>query len=211
MKNIVILISGSGTNLRSIYNNILNGKINATISLVIANKKCPGITFATEKKIPNIIISHLDYNSRVAYDKGLICEIEKYTPNYVVLAGFMRVLSPVFVRHFKNKLINIHPSLLPKYKGLNTHKRVIESSDKYHGSTVHLVDEEVDGGKPIAYIKLEIKDCDSAISLEKRIKLEENKLYPKVLELLASDKIIIDDGDICFDGYTIKKPLHLKF
>jgi phosphoribosylglycinamide formyltransferase-1 len=211
MKKLVILISGSGSNLQSIYHKIEDGEINATISMVISNKPCAGINFASDNEIPYKVFPHIEYQSRDLYDKHLSLEINNINPDFVILAGFMRVLTPLFVRSYNDRLINIHPSLLPKHKGLNTHQRAINAKDIEHGSTVHLVNEEVDGGTPIAYIKLKILEEDTKYSLESRIKKQENKLYPEVIRLLCNSQIILKKNTVVFDGITKSSPIQLKF
>jgi phosphoribosylglycinamide formyltransferase-1 len=211
MKKLVILISGSGSNLRSIYHKIEDGEINATISMVISNKPCNGIDFASKNNIPYKVFPHIEYKSRVLYDRGLSIEINNINPDFIILAGFMRVLTPFFVKNYNGRLINIHPSLLPKHKGLNTHQRAIDAKDTEHGSTVHLVNEEVDGGTPIAYIKLKILEDDTKETLEARIKKQENKLYPEVIKLLCNNKITLKKNTVALNGTIKSKPIQLKF
>jgi len=146
-KSIVILISGSGTNLQAIIDAVRQGRIKATISAVISNRAdAPGLQRARQADINSVVIDQNAYDDRDIYDKALISEIDKYSPDLIVLAGFMRILSDEFVRHYRNIVLNIHPSLLPELKGLHTHRRALESSRQLHGASVHFVSNELDSG-----------------------------------------------------------------
>jgi len=142
-----MLISGSGSNLQAIIDAVNNDEINADIKAVISNRSdAVGLQRAAQAGIPGYTVSHKDYNSREQFDQAMIDIIDPLAPKLVVLAGFMRILSPLFITHYHHRLINIHPSLLPKYKGLNTHQLAIDNKDKQHGASVHYVDIELDSG-----------------------------------------------------------------
>ena len=146
-KSIVILISGSGTNLQAIIDAVAAGQINASISAVISNRAdAKGLDRARQQHINAVIIDQNEYDDRASYDQALISEIDKYKPDLIVLAGFMRILSEEFISHFSNIILNIHPSLLPDFKGLHTHRRALEASKKTHGASVHFVSNELDSG-----------------------------------------------------------------
>ena len=192
---VAVLISGGGSNLQAIIDKFQS---DGTIELccVLSNKKdAYGLKRACKANIDNFFVDHTNYPSREDFDRKLIGTLEKYKPDLVVLAGFMRILSPLFVNRYLGKLINIHPSLLPKYKGLDTHKRVLENSEEYHGVTVHFVDSTLDGGPICAQssLKVETKDIDE---LQRAIHELEHELYPWVIHQIANKKIFLSDGEI---------------
>ena len=192
---VAVLISGGGSNLQAIIDKFQSDE---TIELccVLSNKKdAYGLKRASKANIDNFFVDHTNYPSREDFDRELIGTLEKYKPDLVVLAGFMRILSPLFVNRYLGKLINIHPSLLPKYKGLDTHKRVLENSEEYHGVTVHFVDNTLDGGPICAQssLKVETKDIDE---LQRAIHELEHELYPWVIHQIANKKIFLSDGEI---------------
>ena len=192
---VAVLISGGGSNLQAIIDKFQSDET-VELSCVLSNKEdAYGLKRATKANIDNFFVDHTKYSSREDFDRELIETLEKYNPDLVVLAGFMRILSPLFVNKYAGKLINIHPSLLPKYKGLNTHKRVLENNEKYHGVTVHFVDNTLDGGPICAQssIKVETKDIDE---LQKAIHELEHKIYPWVINQIANKKIYLSEGKI---------------
>ena len=181
--NIAVFISGRGTNLRALILKSKKKSCNYKIAYVISNKKnAAGLKIAKKNKILTKIISQSFLKTeqkrlaKILIDKNI---------RFICLAGFMRILSPYFLNFFKNRIINIHPSLLPKYKGLNTHKRAIEAKEKFSGCTIHYVSKKLDSGKIIAKKKVKIFKKDTLKKLEKRVLKEENKLYPLVLEKLV--------------------------
>lgn len=195
--SVAILLSGNGSNLQAIIDNIKIGELKADIKIVISNKKeAFGLKRAEENGIKNFFVDHKKFESREAFDEKLSKIIKKENVDLVVLAGFMRILGSGFIRNFQSKIINIHPSLLPKYPGLNTHKKVLENKDSEHGVTVHLVDEGLDSGPIIGFIKLKIYDKESEKDLEGRIHNLEHYIYPKILSELQEGKIVIKDGEI---------------
>lgn len=182
---LVILISGRGSNMQSIVNAIQADKLNAEVTAVISN--CPdaaGLNFAKNAGIITETLDHKNFASREAFDQQLIDLIDTFEPDYVVLAGFMRILSAAFVQHYANRLINIHPSLLPKFKGMHTHKRAIEAGESEHGASVHFVTEELDAGPVILQAKVPVLPADTEETLAARVLIEEHKLYPDALRLL---------------------------
>ncbi len=182
---LVILISGRGSNMQSIVQAINNGELNATVAAVISNKaQAPGLTFARDQGIATEVLSHRGFDSREDFDKALAERIDTYRPDYVILAGFMRILSAEFVNHYENRLINIHPSLLPKYKGLDTHQRALEAGDKEHGASVHFVTPELDDGPVIMQARVPVEADDTADSLAERVLRQEHKLYPAAIRQL---------------------------
>tara|TARA_B100000029_G_scaffold42226_1_gene39247 strand:- start:888 stop:1472 length:585 start_codon:yes stop_codon:yes gene_type:complete len=182
--NCAVFISGRGTNLKSIlkYSKKKISKIN--INLVISNNSnAPGIKFAKKNKINNKIIIYKNNN---AAEKKILKNLKKYKIKYIFLAGFMKILSKQFIRKFENKIFNIHPSLLPKYKGLNTHERVIKNKEKFSGCTVHFVNNKLDSGKIILQKKVKILNSDTPKKLANRVLKVENKLYPKAINKFFS-------------------------
>jgi phosphoribosylglycinamide formyltransferase-1 len=162
MKNIVVLISGNGSNLQAIIDACKQKQINGTLRAVFSNKADAfGLERAREAHIPAHALEASQFASREAFDRELVQEIDAYAPDVVVLAGYMRILSPAFVAHYSGRLLNIHPSLLPKYPGLHTHRQVLENGDEEHGTSVHFVTDELDGGPVILQAKVPVFDGDN--------------------------------------------------
>ena len=193
--NIVVLISGRGTNLQALID--ASHRSSYTISAVISNKaKAIGLNRAKISGIDTYVIEQESFNSKLEFEESLATRIYEINPKLIVLAGFMKVLSPQFVKLFRGKVINIHPSLLPEYPGLNTHQRVLEDKKKIHGVSVHLVTEDLDGGPVIAQDAVYVRPDDTVESLAKRVLEREHIIYPKVVESLAIGKIQLSDYDI---------------
>ncbi len=187
---LVVLISGNGSNLQAIINSIENDSLPARIEAVISNRAdAYGLQRAQKHGIPHHILPGKEFKSREEYDQALQQLIDQYHPDLVVLAGFMRILSENFVRHYSHKMMNIHPSLLPKYKGLDTHQRVLEAGDDRHGCSVHFVTPELDDGPIILQAEVEVKDDDTAETLAQRVHREEHRIYPEAIRLFAEGKI----------------------
>lgn len=182
---LVILISGRGSNMQSIIRAIESGELQADIAAVISNRPdAAGLQTASAAGIATQVINHRDFDNREAFDQQLAREIDGYQPDYVILAGFMRILTAAFVEHFAGRLINIHPSLLPKFKGLHTHQRAIEAGEREHGASVHFVTAELDDGPVILQAKVPVLKGDTPETLAARVLIEEHKLYPDALKLL---------------------------
>ena len=192
---VAVLISGNGSNLQAIIDTFyLNKKID--ICCVLSNKNdAYGLERAKKANIDNYLIDHHQFQSRQEFELAMINILDKYNPDLVVLAGFMRILSSVFVNKYLGKLINIHPSLLPKYKGLETHRQVIENNDEYHGVTVHFVDNTLDGGPICAQSSIRVQTKNTK-ELEREIHKLEHKIYPEVINEIAEGKIYFSDGEI---------------
>lgn len=188
---LVVLISGNGSNLQAIIDEIKNNNLPAEIVAVISNKDdAYGLERAKIANIDQQVLSHRDFDNREDYDSALKVLIDQYKPDLLILAGFMRILSNEFVEHYSNRMMNIHPSLLPKYKGLNTHQRVLDSGDKEHGCSVHFVTPELDDGPVILQAKITVDDDDTADSLAKKIHEQEHIIYPKAIRMFALEKAI---------------------
>jgi phosphoribosylglycinamide formyltransferase-1 len=210
-KNIVILISGNGSNLQAFIEAQKNADFGGTIAAVISNKETAfGIERARKAGIPASVIQHTDFETRELFDQTLLTKIEEYSPDLVILAGFMRILTPQFVTNFKGRLLNIHPSLLPKYPGLNTHRRALQNGDEFHGTSVHFVTEELDGGPVIAQSKTKIKNNDNEDSLLQRIQSLEHKLYPNTAKLLLNGSVKWIKDTVYFEDKAMDKALLLK-
>ena len=187
---LVVLISGNGGNLQSIIDSITNNKLPAKIVAVISNKAdAYGLERAKNAGIEQHVLSHKDFSDRNQYDDALKELIDGYHPDLIILAGFMRILSNDFVEHYLHKMMNIHPSLLPKHKGLNTHQRAIDAGDKEHGCSVHFVTPELDDGPVLLQAKVEIKDNDTAESLASRVHEQEHRIYPEAIRMFAEKKL----------------------
>ena len=187
---IVVLISGSGTNLQAIIDASEVADYPGTVVGVVSNKSdAYGLTRAENANVGTVTLSHKDFDNRESYDQALITKIDQFSPDIIVLAGFMRILSPAFVKHYQGKLINIHPSLLPKYQGLNTHQRAIDAGDKVHGVSVHFVTEELDGGPVILQAKVPVFDGDSSDDLAARVHEQEHRIYPLVVKWLCQNRL----------------------
>ena len=196
MLSFAVFISGNGSNLQAIIDATSNGLIDGQICCVLSNKKeAYGLARAKKANIPTVVIEHLNYENREEFDNALLQSLQKYNPDLIVLAGFMRILTPVFIKPYLGKLINIHPSLLPKYPGLNTHQKVIDNKDTEHGVTVHFVDENLDGGPICAQSTMKV-ESDDIETLEKRIHELEHELYPKVIQDFAKGNLELQIGKL---------------
>ena len=182
--NCAVFISGRGSNLKSIYNYSKKKKSKIKLNFFISKKSnIEGIRFAKKNRIRTKIIK---YKNKIEAEKTILFYLKENNIKFVCLAGYMKILSKYFFRHFKYKIINIHPSLLPKYKGINTHKRAIQNKDKYSGYTVHFVNQKLDSGKPVMKKKVKIFNSDTPKSLAKRILKAENRIYPMAIDKILS-------------------------
>ena len=207
MYKIVVLISGGGSNLQAIIDAIQAGNIKAEIVSVISNRADAfGLERAEKASIDNHILDHTVFDSRESFDESLSQIIDSYEPDLIVLAGFMRILSDNFVEHFRGKMINIHPSLLPKYKGLNTHQRALESGDSEHGASVHFVIPELDAGTIIIQGIVPIQANDTANELQKRVHKIEHQIYPQAVKYLAEDGLKLIQDKLLYKGEVLEKP-----
>jgi phosphoribosylglycinamide formyltransferase-1 len=210
-KSIVVLISGNGSNLQAIIDDISQQKINGKIAAVIANQETAyGLTRAKDAGIPAIFIDHKSFASRQEYDVKMVECINEFSPSLIVLAGFMRILTPAFVEHFKGRMLNIHPSLLPKYKGLDTHQRAINAGDKEHGASVHFVTPELDSGPVVLQSKVPVFEQQNAQELADRVQQQERQMYPLVIKWFCEDRLnmidnnaVLDDQILAEEGYAI--------
>jgi phosphoribosylglycinamide formyltransferase-1 len=203
-KRIVILVSGNGSNAQAIIDACLNGRINAKVVAVISNKiDAYALIRARKHHIDAISISHKDFTSRESFDQRLFDTMQRYAPDLVVLAGFMRILTNAFVSAFSGRMLNIHPSLLPKYPGLATHQRAIDNGDLEHGSTVHFVTAELDGGPIVISSRVSIHPEDDAASLTERVAKTEWQIYPTAVEWFCKDMLQLVNGNVILNGKPI--------
>ncbi len=203
--SLVVLISGNGSNLQAIMDAIESQQLNATIACVISNKKDAfGLQRAQQANIQTQVLENQKGTPREVYDKKLMTVIDELAPQLIILAGFMRILSSGFVNHYKHRILNIHPSLLPKYPGLHTHKQVLAQGDKTHGCSIHVVTEELDGGPILAQAQLTVKKQDTLASLQSRIHELEHELYPLVIQWFAQDRLRVDQYKVVLDGNILQ-------
>ena len=186
MKNIVILISGSGSNMAAIVRAAEQGRwgerLNARVATVVSNRAdAEGLRFAKDHGIATAVLDHKSFASREAFDAALMAEIDRFSPALVVLAGFMRILTPAFVAHYEGRLLNIHPSLLPAFPGLNTHQRALDAGCQFAGATVHQVTAELDHGHILAQAVVPVLADDTAETLATRVLTQEHLIYPRAV------------------------------
>jgi len=210
-KSIVILISGSGTNLQAIIDAVKQGRINASIAAVISNRAdARGLQRAQRESITTAVIDQSKYSDRIAYDEALIAEIDKYNPDLVVLAGFMRILSDRFISHYRNTILNIHPSLLPEFKGLHTHLRALESSNQVHGASVHFVDNELDSGPVVIQAEVPVLANDTEETLAERVLRQEHIIYPMAIAWYIEGRLEVNDNEVLLDNNVLHRPVLWK-
>ena len=198
---VVVLISGSGSNLQALIDGAANGDLPIEIAAVISNKPdVMGLTRANKAGIPTLVLDHKNYATREAFDLELMRLIDAYTPGLVILAGFMRILTPAFTEHYLGRMLNIHPSLLPKYQGLQTHQRVIDAGEYYHGVSVHFVTAELDGGPVAIQARVPVHPTDDAGLLAKRVQRQEHVIYPMAVKWFAEGKLQMIDGKAALNG-----------
>jgi phosphoribosylglycinamide formyltransferase-1 len=201
---VVVLISGSGSNLQALIDNIAAGANPASIAAVISNRSdAYGLQRAQAAGIATLVLDHKAFSDRVAFDQALAAAIDGFEPDLVVLAGFMRILSGDFVRHYQGRLLNIHPSLLPKYKGMHTHQRAIDEGEHEHGCSVHFVTEELDGGPLVVQAVVPILSADTAESLAQRVHVQEHRIYPLAVSWFAQGRICLNAQGASLDGQLL--------
>ena len=213
---LVVLLSGSGSNLQAILDACLQGQgqsangtptIAARVVGVLSNKADAfGLTRAQQAGVDTAVLAHGNFPDRDSFDTAMAGIIDAWQPDVVVLAGFMRILSAGFVTRYSGRLLNIHPSLLPKYKGLHTHQRALDAGDSEHGCSVHFVTPELDGGPVIAQAVVSVKPDDTAESLAARVHVAEHGIYPAVLGWLAEQRLSLQQGQIVLDGEPLLTP-----
>ena len=207
--NIVVLISGSGSNLQALIDS-LDADNPARICAVVSNRaEAFGLQRAQAAGIATHLVRHKDYADREAFDAALMDIIDTHQPNLVVLAGFMRILTPGFVRHYQGRLLNIHPSLLPKYKGLDTHRRALDAGDREHGCSVHFVTEELDGGPVAIQAAFTVEPGDSIDKLTERVHAAEHVIYPLAVRWFAEGRLRLAEQGAMLDETLLPATGHL--
>lgn len=201
MKKIVVLASGHGSNLQAIIDACQQGQINGQIAAVFSdNVDAYALTRARNANIPAYAIAPSEFHDRIEFDHHLLAEIDTFAPNLVVLAGFMRILSPQFVAHYQYRLLNIHPSLLPKYPGLHTHHKALENGDKEHGTSVHFVTDQLDSGPVVLQAKVPILPGDTEEKVKMRVQQQEYIIYPLVISWFLDGHLTACDHCVWLDG-----------
>jgi len=202
--SIVILISGSGSNLQAIIDAVAEGKIHASISAVISNHPdALGLKRAQAANIDTIVIDHTEFAERSQFDQTLTNQVAKLKPDLVVLAGFMRILSEEFITQFEERLLNIHPSLLPEFKGIQTHRRALEANKKQHGASVHFVSNELDSGPVVIQARIPVLSDDNEKTLAERVLQQEHVIYPIAIEWFVSGRVKLLNNQVYFDDKPI--------
>lgn len=203
-KRLVILISGSGSNLQAFIDATRSGWLNAEIAAVISNKAgVQGLERAEKAGITTQVLSHHDFVSREEYDGALLATVQQYAPDLVILAGFMRILTATFVKPLYGKLMNIHPSLLPKYPGLHTHQRALDAGDSEAGATVHFVSAELDAGPIILQARVLVLSGDDEATLASRVLEQEHRIYPQAARWFCENRLRCDEHNVWLDGKVL--------
>ena len=209
---VVILISGRGSNLQAIIDATAEGTLPVDIRAVISNRpEATGLQAATRAGIATAVVDHTLYKDRLAFDQALQACIDQYKPALVILAGFMRILSADFVAHYRGRLLNIHPSLLPDFPGLNTHQRALDAGCKIHGASVHFVTADVDGGPVVLQARIPVHARDTVDSLAARVLQQEHQLYPLAIRWFAEHRLTLsENGQALLDGAILAEPRQLS-
>ena len=195
MKNIVILISGRGSNMEAVVRAAHAEQWPARIAAVISNKAdAGGLAYASSHGIATAVVANKNFASRAEFDAALQLEIDRFAPDLVVLAGFMRILTPVFVAHYEGRMLNIHPSLLPLFPGLHTHQQALAAGEREHGATVHFVTAELDHGPVVAKATVPVMPGDTEDTPAARVLVQEHQLYPRAIRLFVEDRLSIENG-----------------
>jgi phosphoribosylglycinamide formyltransferase-1 len=198
---VVVLISGSGSNLQALIDGVACGDLPIELVAVISNRPdVYGLERAAKANIPAELLDHKTFTDRESFDRALMDKIDSYQPDLIVLAGFMRILTAEFTQHYQGRMLNIHPSLLPKFQGLHTHQRAIEAGEERHGVTVHFVTAELDGGPAIVQASVPVHKTDDAGSLAKRVQRQEHVIYPLAVKWFAEGDLCMTNGKCMLKG-----------
>ncbi|MDH2924320.1 phosphoribosylglycinamide formyltransferase [Nicoletella semolina] len=204
MKNIVVMISGNGSNLQKILDAQQAGYIRGKVCGVISNKKAAyGLVRAEQAGIPTFVFERENFNSNADMDKAIVNQIEALNADLIVLAGYMKVLTTAFTQRFDGKILNIHPSLLPKYAGLNTHARAMAAGEREHGMSIHFVNEQVDGGAIVLQAKVPIYPDDQIDDVIERVYEQEHRCYPLVIQWFCDDRLCLNQGKAYLDNQLL--------
>jgi phosphoribosylglycinamide formyltransferase-1 len=207
---VAILISGEGSNLQALLDAASGGTLGAEVAVVVSNRAAArGLVRARDAGVPARHLGGKDL-SREAYDEALGALLAEYSPDLVVLAGFMRILSPKFVAHFQGRILNIHPSLLPSYPGLDTHRRVLEAGERRHGATVHFVTVDLDAGPAVLQYRLPVRADDTVESLATRVHIGEHLILPRAVEWFVGGRLRLENGSVMLDGKRQSHPVIME-
>ncbi|MDH3977866.1 MAG: phosphoribosylglycinamide formyltransferase [Gammaproteobacteria bacterium] len=207
----VVMVSGGGTNLQAIINQVGSGELGLNLCAVISDR--PGVLAldrADKAGVPAHVINYADYENRETADQALAAELEALSPDLIVLAGFMRILPAAIVQTYAGRMLNIHPSLLPKFRGLHTYRRAIEAGEKQHGTTVHFVTPELDAGPSIIQYRVAIQKGETETSLATRVQQGEYLIYPKAVGWLADGRLRLNKGEVWLDGLPLTEPVIIE-
>ena len=208
---LVVLISGRGSNLKALLDAIDRGELPAVVKAVISDRAdAAGLEYSRRRNIDILALDPADYADKTSYDCALQGLIDGFEPGLVVLAGFMRILTAGFVQHYRQRLINIHPSLLPALRGLGTHRRALEQGISEHGASVHFVTEELDGGPVIVQVRVPVLPDDDTAQLAARVLEQEHRLYPLAIRWLAEGRVRWQDDQLLFDDQPMQQPLQFS-
>jgi len=205
-----VLISGNGSNLQAFIDAVTARELDIELAVVISNKaNAYGLSRANKAGVAAMTVPSIDYQNRADFEVALARAVDSYEPDIIVLAGFMRILTPSFVSRYAGRIINIHPSLLPKYPGLHTHQRVLDAGERWHGCTVHYVSGELDGGPAIIQGRVPVLDHDDEDQLAARVLEVEHRIFPRALALIANGRIRLEDAEVWYDGQKLLEPIQL--
>ena len=208
---LVVLISGRGSNLQAILDQAVSGELPVEVAAVISNRPgVHGLERARQAGVPALELDHKNFADRPEFEAALIETIDRRQPDLVVLAGFMRVLTAGFTEHYRGRLLNIHPSLLPKFRGLHTHERAIAAGETEHGASIHFVTAELDGGPVIVQARVPVLPGDDPDALAARVLEQEHRLYPLAIRWFAEQRLRLEDEQVWFDGQPLVEPLRLE-
>lgn len=204
---VVVLVSGYGSNLQAILDRAATGALPITVSAVVSDRpEARALKRAHAAGIAAETVTAADHPDRLDYDAALMAAVDRHAPGLVVLAGFMRIFTPAFVRRYEGRMLNVHPSLLPKYRGLHTHRRALQAGDEIHGCSVHFVSEELDGGAVVAQAEVPVLPGDDETSLRARVQKQEHRLYPEVVAWFAAGRLKLEGQRAVLDGVPLNGP-----
>jgi phosphoribosylglycinamide formyltransferase-1 len=205
---IVVLISGTGSNLRAIAERAREGTIAVEIRAVISDRaEAAGLAWAAGNGLETAVVPAREFADRESFDEALAACIERYSPQLVALAGFMRVLGDGVVPRHLGRMLNIHPSLLPRHRGLHTHRRALAAGDRVHGASVHFVTSELDGGPVILQARVPVRESDDEVTLAARVLAQEHTIYPECIGWFAEGRLAFQDGSAVLDGRVLHTPV----
>ena len=208
---LAVLISGRGSNLQALLDQSASGELSAEVVAVISNQPgVYGLERARQAGVPALELDHKRFADRPGFEAALIELIDRYQPDLVILAGFMRLLTAGFTEHYQGRLLNIHPSLLPKFRGLHTHERAIAAGETEHGATIHFVTAELDGGPLIVQARVPVLPGDDPEVLAARVLAQEHRLYPQAIRWFAEGRLRLDGEQVWFDGEPLSQPQRLE-